>query len=207
MTISHLWLAQLRPDGTCAFRVLQPIVFESAKDTNRSFQTVPAAFLAGDFSKSNLERLQSAMRSALIADGLFADEAAALLNTWELSYFKSWGLRLFFLVPRAWTDYRLPIEISVPTDLRRVMVGRIELVTPEHRALLRQLAEMPPPQKPWARYERVGNRAVMEGEMPPVYRDLGRFRNALVLDEASRRPSEPLKTFIRLNELEAFSEK
>ena len=144
------------------------------------------------------------MRSALIEDGLFADEADALLNTWELSYFKSWGLRLFFLVPRAWTDYRLPIEISVPSDLTRVMVGRIELVTAEHRALLRELAEAPP-EKPWARYELFGNRRVMKGIMPPAYRNLGRFRNALILDEEKQRPTEALKTFIRLNGLEASS--
>ena len=34
--------------------------------------------------------------SALVAEGLYTDEARALLNTWELSYFKSTGLRVFF---------------------------------------------------------------------------------------------------------------
>ena len=205
MKIRKLWLAQFRPDGTCAFRLLEPILLENASETNRILQTVPSTFAAEEFSRANLQKLQAAMRSALIVDGLFTDEADALLNTWELSYFKSWGLRLFFLVPRAWTDYRLPIEISVPNDLTRVMVGRIELVTEEHRALLRELAEAAP-EKSWARYELAGNRRVMKGTMPPAYRDLGRFRNALVLDEEKQRPTKALKTFIRLNGLEASSD-
>jgi hypothetical protein len=49
-----------------------------------------------------------------VANGLFADEAQALLDTWEISYFKSAGLRVFFIVPRAWTDYYLPLKVSVP---------------------------------------------------------------------------------------------
>jgi hypothetical protein len=203
LKVRKLWLAQFRPDGTCAFRALAPIAFESVSDTNRIFQRTPATFLEDEFLSANLKKLQANMRSALIEDGLFADEADALLNTWEVSYFKSWGLRLFFLVPRTWTDYRMPIEISVPSDITRVMVGRIELITAEHRALLRQLAEEPVPDKPWARYDIVGNRRVMKGTMPPVYRDLGRFRNALILDEEARRPTEALKNFIRLNGLQA----
>jgi len=62
--------------------------------------TVPTRFGQGEYSNANLDRLRGEMRVALKGDGLFADEAEALLNTWELSYFKSAGLRLFFLVPR-----------------------------------------------------------------------------------------------------------
>jgi len=68
----------------------------------------------------------------LAADGLFDDEARALLNTWELSYFKSTGLRVFFLVPRAWTDFYLPLEISQPADVNRVMVGALSWSRPRN---------------------------------------------------------------------------
>jgi hypothetical protein len=36
------------------------------------------------------------MKESLMQAGLFAEEADAMLNTWELSYFKSPGWRLFF---------------------------------------------------------------------------------------------------------------
>ena len=202
MTIEKLWLAQFHSDGSCAYRVLDPMTVRAGETTN-ILQTMPASFSATEFSSANLKRLQADMRVALVKDGLFVDEADALLNTWELSYFRSWGCRLFFLVPSAWTDERLPIEISVPNDITRVMVGRIELVTPEHRALLRQLAKASVPEQPWAHYATVGNRRVLQGTMPAVYRDLGRFRNALILEEAAQRPTASLSQFIRLNGLEA----
>jgi hypothetical protein len=38
--------------------------------------------------------------------------------------------------------------------------------------------------------------------MPQAYRDLGRFRNALLLDEYQARPTPSLEAFIRLNRLQ-----
>jgi hypothetical protein len=138
----------------------------------------------------------------LQGEGLFPDEAEALLNTWELSYFKSAGLRLFFMVPRVWTDWHLPLDISAPSEIKRAMVGRLELVTPEQRVLLRELAQAPVPTKPWAYYEMKGQNPVLRGVMPQAYRDLGRFRNALLLDEYQARPTPSLEAFIRLNRLQ-----
>jgi hypothetical protein len=56
------------------------------------------------------------------------DEASAMLATWEKSYFGAPGLRVFYIVPREWTDYFLPLSVSVPYSLTRVLVGRIDLV-------------------------------------------------------------------------------
>ena len=50
-----------------------------------------------------------------------------MLNTWKASYFQKAGLRVFYIVPRAWTDYFLPLEFSVPARVNRVIVGRIDL--------------------------------------------------------------------------------
>lgn len=58
---------------------------------------VPATFHDSEYSRENLARLRDEMHAALIEDGLYADEATALLNTWELGYFKSPGMRVFFL--------------------------------------------------------------------------------------------------------------
>ena len=83
------------------------------------------------------------------------------------------------------------------------MVGRIELVTSGHRALLRQIAEGSVPTTRWAFWPTNSSR--LAGEMPAAYRDLGRFRNALILDEQKRQPTKALDTFIRFNGLEGFT--
>jgi hypothetical protein len=47
-----------------------------------------------------------------------------------------------------------------------------------------------------------GNRTILRGAMPPAYHDLGRFRNALLLDEYEARPTPSLEAFIRVNGLQ-----
>lgn len=64
----------------------------------------------------------------LVRDGLYEDEATAMLNTWKHSYFEKLGLRIFWITPRKMTDLILPISISHPVQsLQRVMVGRTEI--------------------------------------------------------------------------------
>lgn len=94
------------------------------------------------------------------------------------------------------------------------MVGRIELVTPEHRQLMQRISEVHNPDLSWfyAARERqsVGEQAlksVWEGKarlkdvsvaVPVDYRsyvELGRFRNALILDELNRNPGSALSAF------------
>lgn len=217
LAIHSLWLVDIDANGRVAFRSLPPV---SLDDNSRKILAHTAAdFESRDFSAGNLGKLKSSLRNALIKEGLFPDEAEALLNTWEVSYFKSSGLRLFFLVPRAWTDFYLPLNISLPANINRVMVGRIELVTPEQREKLREIARF---SEARIKAEMVfmaanfntlrtasGNRTerlYSEGEplssemaVPRTYQtylDLGRFRNALILDEAKRNPSAGLTNFI-----------
>lgn len=178
LTVPHLWLVEVRGDGTSAYRTLEPMIL-TTRDRALPVQTA-ATFPTAGFDKGNLGRLREAMRAALVEEGLFGDEAEALLSTWELSYFKSPGLRLFFTVPRPWTDSVLPLELSLPAKLTRVMVGRIELVTPEHRSLLRELAALPGDESDARTQERRG----------AIARKLGRFADALVLDEARRSSSK-----------------
>jgi hypothetical protein len=206
LAIEHLWLASFRADGTCAFRSLGPVSLgrPPGQDAAQPLFTTPAQFARADYSAANLPLLKREMRKALQDEGLFADEAEALLNTWEVSYFKSSGLRLFFMVPQAWTDNYLPLSVSVPSEVKRVMVGRLELVTPEQRALLRELAQPPVPVQPWAHYDLKNNKPVISGAMPAAYRALGRFRNTLLLDEFCERPTPSLEAFIRLNRLNAW---
>ncbi|MFT7591881.1 MAG: hypothetical protein ACI9UJ_001810, partial [bacterium] len=66
--------------------------------------------------------------SSLIDAGLYRDEAEAMLNTWDESYFGKPGIKIFWIVPRSFTDEILPISFSESVvDLQRVMVGRTEI--------------------------------------------------------------------------------
>jgi hypothetical protein len=76
-------------------------------------------------------QVRSAMESSLRAEGLYPREATAMVNTWDDSWFQEQGVRVLYILPRAWTDQILPMQIEPqPKQLVRVMVGRAELITP-----------------------------------------------------------------------------
>jgi len=65
---------------------------------------------------------------ALVEAGLYKDEAEAMLNTWNQSYFEKPGIKIFWITPRKFTDEILPISFSLkPDKLERVMIGRTEI--------------------------------------------------------------------------------
>lgn len=180
MEVRTLWIAHFKPDGTSAFSVEHPKGFALNSPEFKKADAglkLSADFSPGQYGKENLSALKKSMHDALVADGLFADEADALLNTWETSYFKSAGLRLFFLVPHAWTDHYLPIKVSVPSAVSRVMVGRIELVSPEQNAALDQLAAATD----------VSDAGIPK--MWPSIQALGRFKTPLLTDRLKNQPT------------------
>jgi hypothetical protein len=80
--------------------------------------------------EGSLAELFSDLEGMLISQGLHADEAHAMLETWKTSWFEE-GSRLFYIVPRNFVDSVLHLSISpVPTEVTRVFVGRLELITP-----------------------------------------------------------------------------
>jgi hypothetical protein len=125
VTIPNIWLADVRSDGTIAFRS-SPAVTLTKENEGKRLATVKR-FSNTDYTAEGAKQLRAALKKALIAQGLFADEAEAMLNTWKASYFQKPGLRVFYIVPRAWTDYFLPLEFSAPARVTRVIVGRIDL--------------------------------------------------------------------------------
>jgi hypothetical protein len=65
----------------------------------------------------------------LLASGMYPDEAAAMIESWQDSWFDE-GTRLFYIVPRATIDAILPLEIVPrPSEVARAFVGRMELFT------------------------------------------------------------------------------
>src|SRR5262249_1505148 len=75
--------------------------------------------------------VRSAVADGLVTAGLYPKEARAMVNTWERSYFRTEGLRILYVLPRQTVDEVIPIQITpAPGKLERVMVGRVEVLTP-----------------------------------------------------------------------------
>jgi hypothetical protein len=74
------------------------------------------------------------------------------------------------MVPQTWTDAVLPLTIAKPAQVTRVMIGRIELVTPEQRVVVNKIANE---KNDAARKTLIGS--------------LGRFGQSLVNDDYRRR--------------------
>jgi hypothetical protein len=240
--IASAWIVDIRPDGSCAERHVEDHMLLTNTKTHDQilikdlhawtaisgffwFTNFSAAFTDSDFSADNLGKLKASMHDALVKAGLYDDEATAMLKTWELSYFKSPGLRFFYIVPRSWVDKVLPLKITgAPTEITRVMVGRIELITDAQKATLARLSEGPCPDLPAvkkaaqdalqnSKLPKTDVDAFYRGEkplsdlgitIPPLVQDylsLGRFRDALIVHEQQQHPSAALAQFIKDNRL------
>jgi hypothetical protein len=74
------------------------------------------------------------LEGILVAQGLYQNEAQAMVQTWRDSWFEE-GSRLLYLVPREFVDTVLPLSINpAPIQTTRVFVGRLELFTPATEA-------------------------------------------------------------------------
>jgi hypothetical protein len=80
------------------------------------------------------------LEGMLVTQGLYQDEARAMVETWRGSWFEE-GSRLLYIVPPAFVDGVLPLSINpAPAQTVRVFVGRLEIVTPAtERAVERAL--------------------------------------------------------------------
>jgi hypothetical protein len=68
----------------------------------------------------------------LIGEGLYEDEARAMVRTWSPTWFASEGTRVLYVLPRSTTDAMLPLKITPqPKELVRVLVGRQDILPPE----------------------------------------------------------------------------
>ena len=152
LQLPRLWVVEVAPDGRVRHQTLEP---------EGRYATAPGYPKPFGNQKSSLEQLKRELAAALTGDGLYADEAAAMLATWSLSYFESEGLRVFFLLPQSWTDVQLPLSISTPAKVTRVMVGRVELVSAHQREVLQALSALP-------------DETVQDG--PPLYADPNVYR-------------------------------
>jgi len=144
--MGRAWLVEVGKDGRAAY-------------SSTASLATGANFVLPD-EAGPVSSLRKEMKAALVEQGLFGDEAQAMLDAWQLSYFQSPGLRVFYIVPQAWTDKVLPLKVSSkhPVQIKRVMIGRVELVSPALRNAMNA-------------YKRGDTGA---------YQRLGRFRGALI---------------------------
>lgn len=125
VVVPKLWFVRVGPKGGLAFDEMGSLTLTA--DTEGVLTKASAGFPDHALKAENVGRFRSSLRDALIANGLFADEAEAMLNTWERAYFRSQGTRIMFIVPTAWLDRYLPLTVSVPAEIVRVYIGRIDL--------------------------------------------------------------------------------
>jgi hypothetical protein len=79
---------------------------------------------------SSIDELGRDLEGILVAQGLYQDEAHAMVETWRNSWFEE-GSRLLYIVPPEFVHDVLPLSIHpMPAQTVRVFVGRLELVTP-----------------------------------------------------------------------------
>jgi hypothetical protein len=112
--------------------------------------------------------LRSSLADALVKNGLYPKEAAAMIETWHDSWFES-GARLIYIVPRPMVDAVLPLKIApAATSLSRVFVGRIEILSPAVRRTIET--------------------ALTAGDVPTLAK-LGRFLDPFVAQIQRSRPA------------------
>jgi hypothetical protein len=78
----------------------------------------------------SLDSLYREVEETLVGQGLYRDEAHAMVETWKDSWFEE-GSRLIYIVPRGFIDNIMPLTIEpAPGQIVRCFVGRLEIVTP-----------------------------------------------------------------------------
>jgi hypothetical protein len=96
--------------------------------------TIPSMDNARDVD-AYADDLARSVRTSLDAQGLYDDESTAMVNTWKKQWFRTPGPRLLYIAPQSWTDASIPLSIDPkPESTKRVMVIRVEILTPEMEA-------------------------------------------------------------------------
>lgn len=114
--------------------------------------------------------IEREMEACLVAEGLYTKEARAMVKTWSSSWFGDEGTRVLYVMPERLTNAILPLRVTPrPMEMKRVMVGRVEWLTPERereigRALLDGSA-------PAGRFAEPMVRRVMEATDDPRVRE------------------------------------
>ncbi len=108
------------------------ILFEN-RDGASAYKAVRTSSVDVTFPPLNLQRSapspQAYLEQVLVEHGLYPREAKAMVESWRGSWFEQ-GTRVFYIVSSGAVDAMLPLNITpMPSELKRVFVGRMEIVT------------------------------------------------------------------------------
>ena len=120
------------------------------------------------------------LEAAIVADGLYEKEAAAMVKTWDDAWFGEQGMRVLYTLPQAWSEKVLPLSFSpAPREVKRVFVGRAEMFTPAQEwALLKEIVH-------FANADQAGKAKVLKAAEGI---GLGRFTDAVIARLAAKIP-------------------
>lgn len=78
-----------------------------------------------------IQEIEEEIFRRLVLEGLYQKEARAMVRTWSSSWFGEAGTRVLYLMPERLTHAILPLKVSPrPREMKRVMVGRVEWISP-----------------------------------------------------------------------------
>src|SRR5271167_2115097 len=131
--------AAQNPDGTLVVKTLSQDEIPAIILFERRGERVGYRFagtltdetvLAPPVLTGSADALRGDLEGILVDQGLYPDEAHAMVETWRDSWFEE-GSRLIYIVPRGYIDHVLPLTVNpAPGQIVRVFVGRLEIVTP-----------------------------------------------------------------------------
>lgn len=123
------------------------------------------------------QALSNIVVTALVAEGLYEKEAQAMVNTWRDSWFGEPGTRLFYTLPQTLTDELLPLTVSpAPDQVVRVMVGRMEIISPEEEARVTAIIQKSAKTRAiTAKLAEKGKAAPQEPKLPEAVVEMGRL--------------------------------
>ena len=99
------------------------IGYTIVRDLNKQ-TTIEPPIRTSDFAS-----LQQSLEGLLVAQGMYAAEASAMVETWKDTWFEK-GTRVFYIVPPKTVDAILPLSIEPkPAHVARAFVGRMEIIT------------------------------------------------------------------------------
>lgn len=132
----------VQPDGSCSLhnvgsQEIRSLFLVTVRKGEIRFRSYPRIAADGVIQlplpnqTRTIDDLSKAVTAALKAEGLYEKESVAMVNTWQNSWFGEEGTRLFYILPQSVTDTLLPLDIKPqPTEQVRVLVGRMEIMTP-----------------------------------------------------------------------------
>jgi hypothetical protein len=172
-------------NGKASWKQL-PNISGPAKDVSRSASiTFPKQTIS---LKQADKELRALFLTELISRGLTKDEAQAMIDTWNHTWFAEPGQRVFTIVDRTWVDSVLPLGITPePKKIERVFVARYEILSP---AAEKQLGQI------------LNNRTTPEQAAQQLASlELGRFSNGAVELVANQIKNESIQRFQNLAQI------